>query len=166
MLLLQRLLLDLFSLAVFFPAWSQGAYGFEPVNHSQSSIQQQGQGPTKDAVSRAVHSLTGARIVHSLSSSQPRIPPRSSSGVGEERVDFLKDENFLTDIFYEYEQGQAEIRVKDILRKNVGFGRKIGANQFVLDTITNGYVTPFYSTANSAICRDNNSALRNKLFVQ
>lgn len=27
-----------------FPAWSQGAYGFGPVNHSQSSIQQQGQG--------------------------------------------------------------------------------------------------------------------------
>lgn len=122
--------------------------------------------PTEDAVSPAVHSLTGARIVHSLSSSQPQIQPRSSSGVEKERADFLKDEYFLTDNFYEYEQGQAEILVKDRLRKNVGFWRNIGASQFVLDTITNGYVIPFYSTPDSAICRNNNSALRNKLFVQ
>lgn len=102
-LLLQRLLLILFSRAVFF------RYGRkEPMISSSSTIHgrvfsSKGKGvpfgPTEDAVLPAVHSLTGPRTVRSFSSSQLQIPPRSSSGVGEERVDILKDEYFLTDNF-------------------------------------------------------------------
>ena len=73
--------------------------------------------PTEDAVSPAVPSVTGVKIVHSSSSSQPQIPLRSSSAVGEGRADFMKDEYFLTDNFYEYEQEQAEIFVRQIKKK-------------------------------------------------
>ena len=142
MLLLQRLLQILFCLAVFFQHGRKEPIVSNPSTAHSRVFSSKGKGvpfePTEDADSPAVHSLTGARIVLSVSSSQPQIPPRSSSRVGEERVDFLKDENFLTDNFYEYEQGQIEILVRNRLRKNVGFWRNKEASQFVLDTVTNG----------------------------
>ena len=147
MLLLQKLLLILFYLAVFFQHGRKRlTVSNQSTTHSRVfSSKDKGVPfkPTEDAVSPAVPSVTGVKIVQSSSSSQPQKPLRSSSGVAEGRADFMKDEYFLTDNFYEYEQGQAEIFVKDRLRKNIGFWKNIGASQFLLDTITNGYVILF-----------------------
>ena len=91
----------------------------------------------------------------------------SSDGGGENERDegILKDEYFLTDDFYEYEQGQADIIVKDRLRKHIQFWHEIGTDPFILDIIENGYVIPFHSTPNSMFSKNNKSALQNEEFV-
>ena len=91
----------------------------------------------------------------------------SSDGAGENERDegILKDEYFLTDDFYEYEQGQADIIVKDRLRKHIQFWREIGTDPFILDIIENGYVIQFHSTPNSMFSKNNKSALQNEEFV-
>ena len=46
----------------------------------------------------------------------------------------------FTHDFYEYEQGQKHLLVKERLRKNIQFWRDIGASEFVLDVIEHGYI--------------------------
>ena len=86
-------------------------------------------------------------------------------GAGEPDDEILKDEYFFSDNFYEHEQGQAEIIVKDRLRKHIDFWREIGTDPVTLDIIENGYVIPFYSTPESMFGKNNKSALKNETFV-
>ena len=65
-----------------------------------------------------------------------------------------------------YELGQKEIIVKDRLRKHVDFWKRIGANQFILDTIENGCKIPFYSTPQKCFLSNNKSALVESIFVR
>ena len=83
--------------------------------------------------------------------------------------DYLKDkysycdsdnlENFTTD-YFEYEQGQKPIIVKDRLKPNVDFWKALGAGNLILDTILNGYQIHFFSTPQKlfriTICLQNN----------
>ena len=71
----------------------------------------------------------------------------------------------LTDDYFEYEQGQAEIIVKGRLRKSLSFWEGIGAYDYVLDTIRNGYKIPFFSTPPTAHLANNRSALNHESFV-
>ena len=90
---------------------------------------------------------------------------RNGEGAGEPDDEILKDEYFFTDNFYEYEQGKAEIIIKDRLRKHIDFWREIGTDPVTLDIIENGYVIPFYSKPESMFCKNNKSALKNETFV-
>ena len=109
---------------------------------------------------RGVVSLVGASCTGEMSAPllEPRrqlAAPLSSEGIFQEQEqDIFKDEYFSTNnYFYEYEQGQADIIVKDRLKCNIQFWRDIGANLYILDTIENGYVIPFYSTPVSMCCK-------------
>ena len=53
------------------------------------------------------------------------------------------DHDRFTENYFEYEQGQKDIIVKNRLRNHFRFWEKIGANQFILDTILHGYKIPF-----------------------
>ena len=55
--------------------------------------------------------------------------------------------------------------VKGRLASRVGNWIKIGADQFVIDTIKNGYVIPFVANPPSMFYNNNKSALRNSEFV-
>ena len=98
-------------------------------------------------------------------SRQPAAQLSSEGIIHEQDQDSFKDEYFLTNNFYEYEQGQADIIVKDRLKSNIQFWRDIGANSYILDTIENGYVIPFHSTPVSMCCKNNRSSLEHKTFV-
>lgn len=81
------------------------------------------------------------------------------------KQDLIKDEYInLTNDFYEYEQGQADIIVKDRLKNNIEFWKSI-ADDFIVDTLLNGYKIPFYSDPESMRCSNNKSALQNSQFV-
>ena len=71
----------------------------------------------------------------------------------------------MTNNFYEYEQGQADIIVKDRLKSNIQFWRDIEADSYILNTIENGLVIPFHSTPLNKCCENNRSALQHKTFV-
>ncbi|XP_069109284.1 LOW QUALITY PROTEIN: uncharacterized protein [Argopecten irradians] len=82
--------------------------------------------------------------------------------------DFIKDEYsefVLTDDYFEYEQGQANIRVWGRLRERIGFWERIGCSEFILNTIREGYKIPFYSTPVSVVLRNNRSAMEHTTFV-
>ncbi|XP_060579267.1 uncharacterized protein LOC132736189 [Ruditapes philippinarum] len=53
-------------------------------------------------------------------------------------IDF-HGESFTHD-YFEYEQGQKSIIVKDRLKQNVKFWQAIGTNEFILDVITNDVI--------------------------
>ena len=120
---------------------------------------------------RGVVSLVGASCTGEKSaplsepSRQPAAQLSSEGIIHEQEQDKFKDEYFLTNNFYEYEQGQADIIVKDRIKSNIQFWRDIGANSYILDTIENGYVIPFHSTPVSMCCKNNRSALQHKTFV-
>ena len=98
-------------------------------------------------------------------SRQPAAQLSSGGIIHEQDQDSFKDEYFLTNNFYEYEQGQVDIIVKDRSKSNIEFWRDIGANSYILDTIENGYVIPFHSTPVSICCKNNRLALQHKTFV-
>ena len=79
---------------------------------------------------------------------------------------FEFDREHFTDDFTVYKLGQKEIIVKDRLRKHIDFWKRIGANQFILDTIENGYKIPFYSTSQKCFLSNNKSALVESIFVR
>ena len=83
----------------------------------------------------------------------------NSEGAVEPEDEMLKDEFFYTDNLNEYKQGQAEIFVKDRLRKHVQFWREIGTDPVTLD------IMPFHSKPNSMFYKNNKSALKNEAFV-
>ena len=55
------------------------------------------------------------------------------------------DSELFTHDYYEYEQGQKHILVRGRLKPNINFWRDIGASDFILDAIVNGYKVPLYS---------------------
>ena len=76
------------------------------------------------------------------------------------------DHDRFTENYFEYEQGQKDIIMKNRLRNHFGFWEKIGANQFILDTILHGYKIPFYSLPPRFIAKNNMSVLKESSFVQ
>ncbi|CAG2220339.1 unnamed protein product [Mytilus edulis] len=79
-------------------------------------------------------------------------------------VSNIESDNLTTD-YYEYEQGQANIIVKDRLKNHYLFWKSIGCYEFILDTILNGYKIPFYSTPPSICLQNNRSAIIHSEFV-
>ena len=70
------------------------------------------------------------------------------------------------DNYRDYESGISYPLIKGRLKSNIDFWRKIGASQFVLDIIENGYAIPFYETPRKAEFSNNASALSHSLFVE
>ena len=68
---------------------------------------------------------------------------------------FINESDNLTHDYYEYEQGHANIIVKDRLKNHYSFWKSIGCYEYILDTILNGYTILFNSTPPS-ICLQNN----------
>ena len=65
-------------------------------------------------------------------------------------LDFMKDEyhfdyDRFTPDFYEYEHGQKHLIVRGRLKQHVQFWKSIGASDFIIDVIENGYKLPLYS---------------------
>ena len=56
--------------------------------------------------------------------------------------------------------------VKGRLAKNIKFWGKIGANNFVLETLRKGYVIPFLENPVKMFKKNNRSAMKNDEFVQ
>ena len=67
--------------------------------------------------------------------------------------------------YFEYESGQKSIIVKGRLKKHLAFWKTIGANDFILDVIENGYKIPLYSNPRKTFCKNNKSAIENSDFV-
>jgi hypothetical protein len=55
--------------------------------------------------------------------------------------------------------------VKGRLRAHVQFWKDIGASQFVVDTISRGYIIPLLTTPPQMCFRNNRSAFENRVFV-
>ncbi|KAK3099945.1 hypothetical protein FSP39_012245 [Pinctada imbricata] len=72
----------------------------------------------------------------------------------------------LTDDYYEYEQGEAEIIVKGRLKSHVSFWIQIGSYDNILDVIRNGYKIPFFTTPPPAFLSNNKSSLMHDGFVR
>ncbi|CAC5396382.1 unnamed protein product [Mytilus coruscus] len=73
-------------------------------------------------------------------------------------------QNFTHD-YYEYEQDGTDIIVKGRLKENIRFWINIGAYDYIIDTIRDGYKIPFYSIPPSTYLHNNLSALKNSDFV-
>ena len=58
------------------------------------------------------------------------------------------------------------MKVKGRLRQHVKLWQSIRASQFILDTISRGYIIPFLSTPSSAQLSNNKSALQHADFVK
>ena len=71
----------------------------------------------------------------------------------------------FTDDYYEYESGSKQIIVKGRLSKNIDFWKSIGANDFIIETIRDGYKIPFYSLPESCKLKNNKSARDESQFV-
>ncbi|CAG2206480.1 unnamed protein product [Mytilus edulis] len=73
-------------------------------------------------------------------------------------------QNFTHD-YYEYEQDGTDIIVKGRLKENIQFWIDIGAYDYIIDTIRDGYKIQFYSIPPSTYLFNNLSALKNSDFV-
>ncbi|CAC5394731.1 unnamed protein product [Mytilus coruscus] len=73
-------------------------------------------------------------------------------------------QNFTHD-YYEYEQDGTDIIVKGRLKENIQVWINIGAYDYIIDTIRDGYKIPFYSIPPSTYLYNNLSALHNSDFV-
>ena len=85
-------------------------------------------------------------------------------------LDFMKDEyhfdyDRFTHDFYEYEQGQKHIIVRGQLKQHIQFCKSIGASDFIIDVIENGYKLPLYSEPEQTFFRNNRSAIAESDFV-
>ena len=102
---------------------------------------------------------------------QPEVSRQSTS----RGTDTPKDEVFkgkysfdydkFTHDYHEYEQGQKHIIVKNRLKENIQFWKNIGANNFIIDTIENGYKLPLITIPPRTFCKNNRSALLENDFV-
>ena len=61
--------------------------------------------------------------------------------------------------------GQKMILVKDRLKERISFWKNIGANNFVLEIIEQGYKIPFYSMPERICLKNNVSAINEAEFV-
>ena len=126
--------------------------------------------PSKEGhASPAAHLRTGEISVHSSPGLQQR-SQRQSEELKDEYFDELNNFHYecneLTDNYHEYEQGQGQIIVKGRLKSRIAYWKEIGAYDFILDTIENGYKIPFFSTPTPVILKNNRSALDHKSFVE
>ena len=71
----------------------------------------------------------------------------------------------LNEAPHEVEQGSNSIVVKGRLKSHVEFWKLIGASQFMINTISNGYVIPLVHTLLRASFLNNQSAFQHKQFV-
>ena len=55
--------------------------------------------------------------------------------------------------------------MKERLRTHVAFWKSIGASEFIVDTISRGYIIPFLTTQPKACFKNNRSALAHPVFV-
>ena len=76
------------------------------------------------------------------------------------------DNVLIHETHHELEQGSASLIVKGHLRSHVAFWKSIGASQFIINTISNGYVIPFVHTPPRASFPNNHSAFQHKEFVE
>jgi hypothetical protein len=65
----------------------------------------------------------------------------------------------------EYLENSKCVKVKVRLRAHVSFWKRIGASQFIVDTISRGYIIPFLTTPPRACFKNNNSAFEHSEFV-
>ena len=78
----------------------------------------------------------------------------------------LKKKTYVLERSYaDYLEGCDSVIVKGRLRINVSFWEAIGASQFILSVIREGYKIPFYYTPMSVHLQNNNSALNYSDFV-
>ena len=76
------------------------------------------------------------------------------------------EENILFECSYaDYLEGCDSVIVKGRLRVNVSFWESIGASQFILRVVREGYKIPFYYTPTSVHLQNNNFALSYSDFV-
>ena len=71
----------------------------------------------------------------------------------------LEEKDLLKRSYADYLEGCDSVIVKGRLRVNVRFWEGIGASQFILSVIREGYKIPFYYTPTSVRLQNNNSAL-------
>ena len=62
--------------------------------------------------------------------------------------------------YADYLEGSDSVTVKGRLRVNISFWESIGASQFILNVIRDGYKIPFYYTPSSVHLLNNKSALQ------
>jgi hypothetical protein len=67
--------------------------------------------------------------------------------------------------FFEHDQGETGIVVKGKQKANIQFWIDIGAYDFIIDIIRDGYKIPFYSSPLSVYLSNNWSALKNANFA-
>ena len=112
---------------------------------------------TSDNVLPGVNQFTSAAHVHTprvRCSSHQTPSTRNEPDLMRDSLD-IEDEYFsvgnefdcdrFTQDYFEYEQVQKDIIVKNRLRNHIDIWRKIGTNQFILDTIMYGYKILFNS---------------------
>ena len=66
---------------------------------------------------------------------------------------------------YDHEQDSKNAFVKGSLRSNLEYWKEIGASDFILDVIENGYKLPFRTIPDKAEFKNNKSARENAQFV-
>ena len=66
---------------------------------------------------------------------------------------------------YEQNDGNCGIRVSGRLKSHASFWREIGAPDFVLETIENGYTIPFFDIPPCQCSNNNKSAINHSAFV-
>lgn len=76
-------------------------------------------------------------------------------------------QNFLHQVHYfeKLESYKNFKGVKGRTQKHIDYWKNIGANQFVIDTISNGYVIPFLVPPTNMYMKNNHSAILNATFV-
>ena len=77
----------------------------------------------------------------------------------------IEERDLLERSYEDYLEGSESVIVKGRLRVNVEFWESIGASQFILSVIKEGYKIPFYYTPTAVILHNNKSALQNSDFV-
>jgi len=71
----------------------------------------------------------------------------------------------MTKNFYDYEAGISDPLIKGRLKQSVEFWRSIGANDFVISIIEQGYKLPLISSPSPVILKSNKSLLAHAEFV-
>ena len=159
----------------------RGPSGLEAPSHFRSARErfegqlqaQEGEG-AQGLVTHADRSPIGEMNVHSTfpATSQAHRPKANLNDNVKDEYSLhsvlcndISDEQLFTNDYFEYEQGAADILVKNRLKDHVNFWKQIGAYDFILDVIEHGYKLPFYSTPPSVYLPNNRSAMKHSDFV-
>lgn len=80
--------------------------------------------------------------------------------------------SFMQKRFFEIKEEEFSLKNKDVtcvkgnLKRNISFWEEIGASDFIIDVIKNGYKVPFYETPEHSFLNNNRSAKNNADFVR